>query len=102
MACTMFGKKNNQRGHNLVTKKGEQSFLYATRRPDLIHMLIKLHEGTLTVTELWRVQECLGKFSQRGITNKLRRGGQSYLCATRHPDLMHIPIKLHEDIPNDY
>ena len=43
-----------------------------------------------------------GKNKQRGITGKLRKGGQSFLCATHRPDLIHIPIKLHEDILNGY
>ena len=41
-----------------------------------------------TVTELWHVQECLGKINQRGITWKLGKGEQSFLCATRRPDLI--------------
>ena len=56
----------------------------------------------LTVTELWHVQECLEKINQRGITWKLRKGEQSFLCATCRPDLIHIPINLHEDILNSY
>ena len=55
-----------------------------------------------TVTELCSVQECLGKNNQRGITQKLGKGEQSFLCMTRPPDLIHIPIQLHEDIPNGY
>ena len=56
------------------------------------------------VTELWCVQEYLEKINQRGITWKLRKGEQSFLCATHCCDLpvIHIPIKLHEDIPNGY
>ena len=38
--------------------------------------------------------------NQRGITWKLRKGEQSFLYATRHSDLIHIPINLHEDIIN--
>ena len=55
-----------------------------------------------TVTESWRVQECLEKINKRGITWKLRKREQSFLCATCRPDLIHIPIKLHEDILNSY
>ena len=40
-----------------------------------------------------------GKNNQRDITWKLRKGEQSFLCATHHPDLIHIPIKLPEDNP---
>ena len=43
-----------------------------------------------------------GKIYQEGITWKIRKGEQSILCATHRPDLIHIPIKLHEDIPNGY
>ena len=43
-----------------------------------------------------------GKINQRGITWKLRKGEQSFLCATHRRDLIYIPIKLHEDIPNGY
>ena len=39
---------------------------------------------------------------QRGITWKLRKREQPFLYATHHPDLIHIPIKLHEDILNCY
>ena len=51
----------------------------------------------LTVTELWCVQECLEKNNKKGITWKLRRGEQSFLCATHHHDQIHIPIKLADD-----
>ena len=46
----------------------------------------------------------LGKLrkNQRGMTQILRKGKQSFLCATRCPDLIHILIKLREDIPNGY
>ena len=40
------------------------------------------------------------KMYQRGITRKLRKGEKSFLCATHRPDLIHISIKLHEDILN--
>ena len=43
-----------------------------------------------------------GKINQRGTAWKLRKGEQSFLCATRCPDLTQIPIKLHEDILNGY
>ena len=43
-----------------------------------------------------------GKINQRGITWKLRKGEQSFLCMTCHPDLIQIPIKLHEYILNSY
>ena len=69
-----------------------------------------------TVTESWCVQEKKTKqknnkkkkkkkkkkTTTKGITWKLRKGEQLFLCSTRRPDLIHIPIKLHEDIPNGY
>ena len=55
-----------------------------------------------TVTELWSVEECMKTINQMGITGKLRKGEQSFLRAARRLDLMQIPIKLHEDIPNVY
>ena len=42
----------------------------------------------------------LEKINQRGITWKLRQGEQSFLYMTHRPDLIHIPIKWHEDILN--
>ena len=41
-----------------------------------------------------------GKNKQKGITWKIRKEEQSLFCATHRRDLIHIPIKLHEDIPN--
>ena len=35
---------------------------------------------------------------QRGITQKLRKGEQSFLCWTHCVDLIYISIKYHEDI----
>ena len=43
-----------------------------------------------------------GKFNQRGITQKLRKEEQSFLCTTHCPNLIHIPLKLHEDNPYSY
>ena len=40
------------------------------------------------------------KNNQRGITWKLRKGKQPFLCATRRLVLKPNPIKLHEDISN--
>ena len=39
-----------------------------------------------------------GKNNQRDIIQKLRKGEQSFLCATRRPVLINIPITLQEDI----
>ena len=43
-----------------------------------------------------------GKINQRGITWKIRKGEQSFLCETYGCDLIHIPIKLHIDISKGY
>ena len=62
--------------------------------------LLRCMKISLLVTELWHVQECLGKMNLRGIAWNLRKGGQSFLSATHCLDLIQIPIKLHEDIQN--
>ena len=57
----------------------------------------------LTVTEIWSVQECLKKKNnQRGMTWKVREGEQSLLYVTHRHVLIHIPLKLYEDIPYGY
>ena len=38
-----------------------------------------------------------GKINQSGMENK-----KSFLYGTHSPDLIHTPIKLHEDILNSY
>ena len=43
-----------------------------------------------------------GKINQRGITWKIIKGEQSFLSVTCRRDLIHILMKLHEDIPNGY
>ena len=43
-----------------------------------------------------------GKNNQKGMTWKLRKGEQTFLCATHCRDLIHILIKLHEDLPYSY
>ena len=40
--------------------------------------------------------------NQRGIIQKLIEREQSFLYATHYFDLIYIPIKFHEDIPNSY
>ena len=51
------------------------------------------------VTELWRVPECLKKSKGHNLETKSGEG-QSFLYATRRPDLVHIAINLHENILN--
>ena len=135
----------------METKKGEQSFLWATHRPDQKHIPIKLHEdilncywimertwmfrkvnqrgitwklkkgilvwdtsmwpNTYSLKAAWRYPKWIPSYvayknsekkNQRGLTWKLRKREQLFLCAIQHPDLIHIPLKLHEDILNRY
>ena len=55
---------------------------------------------SVMVAEIWGIQECLEKINQRGITRKLRKRKQSFLCRTHCLDLIYVSIKLQEDIPN--
>ena len=73
-----------------------------TCRPDLIHIPIKLHKDILNCYWIRERTRMFGKMNQKDITWKIRMGEQSFLCMTHCPDLIHIPIKLHEDIPNGY
>ena len=54
-------KKNNQRDTTLRESNQKQPLLYATSCPDLIHIPKSCMKIALTVTELWRIQECLKK-----------------------------------------
>ena len=47
-------------------------------------------------------KKCLENNNQRDITWKIRKGEQSFLCVTYCHNLIHIPMKLHEGIPNGY
>ena len=42
------------------------------------------------------------KFNQIEVTQKLRKGEQSFLYATHHLNLIHIAIKFNQDIPYGY
>ena len=93
----MFGKIN-QRGITWKLRKGAQSFSYTTCCPNLIHIPIKLHEDIPNLYRVTRKQESREKIKQKGITWKVRKGEQSFLCVTCCSVPIHIPIKLHEDI----
>ena len=74
--------------------------------PDLINIPIipiKLHERIHTGYWVMARSRMFGK-NNTSITWNLRKGEQSFLYALRprHPDLIYIPIKLPEDIPNGY
>ena len=60
--------KKSSKGHNSETKKG----------------------GTIILLLFYNFQ--------RGITQKLRKGEQSFLCGTLCFDLIYISIKYHKDI----
>ena len=102
----MFAKKNSKaRGITRKLRKGEQLFLFVNvvlTQYIYIYIPIKLHEGVFqSVFELWRIQECLQKLS-KGHSSESKKGEQSFQSGTRRSDLIHIPIKLHEGIPNRY
>ena len=92
-------EKNNQRGKTWKVREGEPLFLYRTCRPDLIHISIKLHEDIPNSNRV-TARTIIFEKNQRGIIWKLRMGEQSFMYATCSPDLIHIPINLHEDIQN--
>ena len=48
------------------------------------------------------IQNACKKNNQRGFVRKLKKEEQSLLYAACHPDIIRIPVKLHEDIPNSY
>ena len=69
----MFGKIN-QRCITWKLRKEEQSFLCITRRPDLKHIPINLHEDILNCYLIMEHTGMFGKINQRGITWKIRKG----------------------------
>lgn len=72
------------------------------------HDLLTLHTflyNCMKISNGFWVMACTIMFwknNQRGLSWKQRKGEQSFLCAIRRPDLIHTPIKLHEDIPEGY
>ena len=73
---------------------------------DLIYIPIKFHEDI--PVGYWIMGHTIifgGKCKinhQWGITQKLRKGEQSFFYATHRLDINHIPVKFHEDIPYSY
>ena len=106
MARTRMFGKNNRRGITWKLRKGEQSFMWDTSS----------WPYTYSYKSAWRYPEWLlscgayksvdrhtvGKINKRGITCKIRKKEQSFLCVSHRHDLVHIPIKLYEDIPYGY
>ena len=60
-----------------------------------MHILKMFHEDIPTVTELWGEKV-------KNLIKYTKMGEQPFLQATYHLYLKHIPIKCHEDIPNNY
>ena len=56
---------------------------------------------SLTVTAI-DVQECLGEKLSKRCNLETKKGETIILVRDSRPDLIHIPIKLHEDILNGY
>ena len=95
--------QNNQRDITLKETNWKQPLLHKTCGPDLIHIPIKLHEHipnsnwVMVHTKMFEKNN-----NKKGITWKQRKGEQSILCLTCWPDIIHILIKLYDDIPNGY
>ena len=95
-------KYKNKYNKQSLKQRNQKQLLFYAKLSDLIDIPIKLCEDTLTVTEIWRIQECYEKRNQREMTWKQRKGEQPFSRVIPCPDLIHISIKLHEDIPNCY
>ena len=84
-------------------RKGEQSFFYKTHRLNLIHTAIKFHQafpyGYLVMVCTRIVWE---KSNQREVTQKVRKGEQSFLHGICRIDIIHIAMKFLSDIPYGY
>ena len=92
--------KINQRGITWKIRNGEQLFLCMSHHRDLIHILVKLHEDIPKGYRVMVRTRIFGKKYSKGHSLETKKEEQSFLCATRRPDLIHIPIKFHEDILN--
>ena len=95
-------EKINQRGITWKIRKGEQSFLCATHHCNLIHIPIKCMKIPQRLLSYGAYKNVWKKINQRGITWKLRKGEQSFLCETHRLDLIYTPINLYEDILKGY
>ena len=85
----------NQRGliWKLRKESGEETFLYVSRprRPDLQHILIKLHEDILNGYWVTAYTRMFRKKKSNGLALKVRKREQLFLCLTGRPGLIHIP-----------
>ena len=89
-------EKNNQRGITWKVRKGELLFLWITSHHDLAQIPTILHEYIPNGFSVMACTGMFGKNNQRGIIGELRKGEQSFFYITCHPDLIHIPIHLHQ------
>ena len=73
--------------------------------PSLLLRRVHLEQGSNSrPLDQWasaKPTELKGLLNQSDITQKQRKWEQSFLCVTSL-DLIRIPIKLHEGIPNGY
>ena len=75
--------------------------MYVTLPLNLLSIATMIHQD-IQYGNLHGRHKVSQKFNQREATQKLRKGEQSFLHATRCPDLIHIVIKFHQDIPYGY
>ena len=68
------------------------TFLYMAHRLNFIHIVSWRYSILLPTYGLHKVSL---KFYQREVTQKLRKGEQSFLYAIYHLNLIHIAIKFH-------
>ena len=91
-------KKTNQMEVTQKVRKGQQSFLHGTCRLDNIQIAMKLH---LDIPYGYRVtvrkRIVCKKLIKGQVTQKLRKGKQPFLYATRRFDLIHIAMKFHQN-----
>ena len=67
-----------------------------------IHIAIKFHQDIpygYIPSYGTRIDSVGKKINQREVTQKLRKGEQSFLYVTHCLELIHIAIKFHQDIP---
>ena len=73
-----------------------------TCHPDLKHIPIKLHEDIPNLYRVMVKKRISGKNSTKGNNLETKKGQTIILVRNHCPVLIHVPIKLHEDIPNHY
>ena len=93
-------KKKHQRKVIQKLRKGVKSFLCFTHCLNHIHISIKFHQDILySYLFIYGMHKVSLKFHKKEVTQKMRKGDQSFLYTTHHLNLIHIAIKFHQDIP---